>query len=239
MENKKMIVTDLDGTLLKENKTGINASEKYLLELRNKGYIIAIATGRTLDSAIRATVGAEFANYIISDAGGRVHDMQSDTDIFHVEISKEDMKKICSYFNEDIEHIFIGGIDKLYKYRDTYIEELNTNRHIANVQELWEECPFAIHMSIGVRKNKYARILVEKFKKEIPNLVFSVMKDSFREEEWIEIAAKDITKYNAIKKVADIEKIDNKDIIAFGDAVNDIDMIENVRSRCCYGECSR
>jgi len=82
MENKKMIVTDLDGTLLKENKTGINASEKYLLELRNKGYIIAIATGRTLDSAIRATVGAEFANYIISDAGGRVHDMQSDTDRF-------------------------------------------------------------------------------------------------------------------------------------------------------------
>ena len=65
------------------------------------------------------------------------------------------------------------------------------------------------------------------------------MKDSFREEEWIEIAAKDITKYNAIKKVAEIEKIDNKDIIAFGDAVNDIDMIENVRSRCCYGECSR
>ena len=239
MKNRKMIVTDLDGTLLKQTEVGINESEKYLKKLKNEGHIIVIATGRTLNSAIRATVGAEFANYIISDAGGRVHDMQSDTDIFHVEISKEDMKKICSYFNEDIEYIFIGGIDKLYKYRDTYIEELDTNRHIANVQELWEECPFAIHMSIDVRKNEYARILVEKLKKEIPNLVFSVMKDSFREEEWIEIAAKDITKYNAIKKVAEIEKIDNKDIIAFGDAVNDIDMIENVRSRCCYGKCSR
>lgn len=227
MENRKMIVTDLDGTLLKENKSGINASEEYLQNLKDEGHIVAIATGRTIDSAIRATVGAEFANYIISDAGGRIHDMQNDKDIFCAEISKEDIQKIFSYFNENVEYIFIGAKDKLYKYKDTYIEDLMAKKVLTNKEEFWENCPFAIHMSIEVKKNEYARPLVEKLKKELPNLEFYVMRDSFGEEEWIEIAKKGTTKYNAITKVAEIEKIDNKDVIAFGDAINDIDMIQN------------
>jgi hydroxymethylpyrimidine pyrophosphatase-like HAD family hydrolase len=53
------------------------------------------------------------------------------------------------------------------------------------------------------------------------------MQDSFASSRWIEIFSEGVSKYNAIKVVSDIEGIDNKDIICFGDGRNDIDMIKN------------
>lgn len=44
----KMIVTDLDGTLLNNNKRVSDISKKYLKELKDNGYIICINTGRTI-----------------------------------------------------------------------------------------------------------------------------------------------------------------------------------------------
>lgn len=64
----KMIVTDLDGTLLNENEKVSNTSKQYLKRLKDMGCIIIIATGRIYASALKTTDGAEFANYLITDA---------------------------------------------------------------------------------------------------------------------------------------------------------------------------
>ena len=55
MNCKKMIVMDLDGTLLNENGKITEISKQYLTDLKEKGHIIAIATGRMLKSACIAT----------------------------------------------------------------------------------------------------------------------------------------------------------------------------------------
>lgn len=77
-----MIVVDLDGTILnKDMQVSIN-TKKYLQFLKNKGYIITIATGRIYASALRVTEGAEFANFIISDTGSCIYDISNDSIIF-------------------------------------------------------------------------------------------------------------------------------------------------------------
>ena len=48
MKNKKMIVVDLDGTLLNINSGCSKDAKKYLKKLKDLGYIIVIATGRVL-----------------------------------------------------------------------------------------------------------------------------------------------------------------------------------------------
>ena len=80
MKDKKMIVVDLDGTLLNINKECSNKTKKYLKRLKDLGYIIVIATGRVLRSAVVVTGGAEFANYIVASSGSVIYDM----DIGHV-----------------------------------------------------------------------------------------------------------------------------------------------------------
>ena len=70
---------DLDGTLLNEKSRVSQQTKEYLGELKQNGYIIVIATGRILKSALIATDGADFANYIVTDAGAAVYKKQKRT----------------------------------------------------------------------------------------------------------------------------------------------------------------
>lgn len=56
---KKLIALDLDGTLLDENSIVPESTREYLIKLKEKGNIISIASGRTVQSAIDVTDGAE------------------------------------------------------------------------------------------------------------------------------------------------------------------------------------
>lgn len=40
------------------------------------------------------------------------------------------------------------------------------------------------------------------------------------------ITTRGVDKYNAIKRIAEIENIDNNDIISFGDSANDLEMLK-------------
>lgn len=50
MNARKLIVMDLDGTLLNEEGIVTQKTKKYLGKLKKEGYVIAIATGRILKS---------------------------------------------------------------------------------------------------------------------------------------------------------------------------------------------
>ena len=52
------------------------------------------------------------------------------------------------------------------------------------------------------------------------------MQDSFSDLKYIEIHNNEINKYEGIKLIANKEKVENKNIICFGDGLNDVDMIE-------------
>ena len=57
------------------------------------------------------------------------------------------------------------------------------------------------------------------------------MQDSFKSDKSIEVSSKNVSKYAAIKKLADLLNIKNDEIVAFGDSPNDLDMIKN----CGFG----
>ena len=65
----KMIVFDLDGTLLRSNKTIGDRSRIYLKDLKEQGYVTVIATGRMYESMKDVVKDFEFVDYIITDAG--------------------------------------------------------------------------------------------------------------------------------------------------------------------------
>jgi len=65
-----------------------------------------------------------------------------------------------------------------------------------------------------------------KLKEDIPELDINIMQDSFADRKWIETIKKGCTKYKAISELADYLNINNDEIIAFGDGLNDIDMLK-------------
>lgn len=226
----KMIVVDLDGTLLNEHGKTSYDTKNYLTKLKNNGYIVTIATGRIYASALNATDGAEFANYIISDTGTCVYDISKGIPIFKKLIKKETAEKIFKYYNENCRHIYICDKKTFYKYSDE-IENSSVVKTIKDKDTILNNCEDISHISIAMKNNDNVMKLYEELLIDIPEVDIIVMQDSFSDRKWIEIMPKDCSKYNAIKLLSDYLNIDNDKIIAFGDGLNDVEMLE----KCGHG----
>ena len=144
----KMIVLDLDGTLLNSEKKVSEISKKYLKKLKDLGYIIVIASGRIYESVNNALDGFEYVNYIITDTGASCYDVRNGSTIFNNLMSIETAKKFKKYYNENC--IFIDVCDKhtIYKYSD-YKE----NYYFIDTTKDWDyifnNCKEISHISVN------------------------------------------------------------------------------------------
>ena len=223
MNSRKMIVVDLDGTLLNINQGCSKKTIKYLSKLKSMGYIIVIATGRMLRDAVSVTEGAKFANYIISSAGAVIYDMDNSRIISKNKIEKDEVLRICSYYNLEVE--FINICDLYYYNSFTFDDKMDlwVDKKINDIDKFVLESDGIYHMTFHVCDNS----LIDKYYKMIDSdkLSILVMQNSFSDKKCIEIFSNGVSKYNAIKKIMEIENISNDDVIAFGDGLNDVDMI--------------
>ena len=212
-----IISIDLDGTLVNSYGVVPENTAKYLNELKKQGEIIVLNTGRTLKEAFRGTHDAYFANYIISDTGAVIYDVELKKKIREMNISNEDGYRlfkengdVCREFS-----IFIEGYEYLYhkdfeKYEDIIKDDTNIS-----------------HISIEFNFQEQVKRFVEENQPKFPNLRIFAMVDSFGTEEWIEIINKKAGKFNALLALANMHNMSKEDIIAFGDAINDLDVIQN------------
>lgn len=222
----KMIVVDLDGTLLNSERKVSNLTKNYLRKLKDKGYIITIATGRIYASVLKATDGAEFASYIISDTGSCVYDRDKSSVVFSNYIDSEMVSKLFDYYSDDCCYIDVCDKNTIYKYSDE-VENSNIVKTIKDKDYIIENCKDISHMSISMKSNESVINLYNSLVKEFKELEVMIMQDSFSERKWIEIVPKGISKYNRIRDLANYLNINNDEIMAFGDGLNDIDMLKN------------
>ena len=219
-----MIVLDLDGTLLNNKGKVSGRSRKYLKRLKNMGYIIVIATGRIYESINCAIDGFDFVNYVITDTGATCYDVCNDNTIFNNPIELEIAKKFKKFYNNNC--VFIDICDKhtIYKYSDIY-EDCYFFDTSKDWDYIFNNCKEISHISISMKTNEQVMEIYNKIKEDIPELDINIMQDSFSDRKWIETIKKGCTKYTAISQLANHLNINNDEIIAFGDGLNDISMI--------------
>lgn len=224
MKNKKMIVVDLDGTLLHINQECSKKTRKYLKKLKDLGYIIVIATGRVLRSAVEVTNGAEFANYVVASAGAVVYDMDNSRVVMEKNVNLDIIMKICASYNADeIKSINICDLFYHHKYTNSQNYCSAFVKRISNIDNFLKDTCGIVNVTIHVKDNNLIDKYYDMFKEY--NLELLVMQDSFGTEKCLEIFDKGVSKYNAIQEIMNIEGINNQDVIAFGDGLNDVDMI--------------
>lgn len=223
--DKKLIALDLDGTLLNNDKIVSDVTKLHLTKLKEKGHIITIATGRILREALIGTDGAEFANYIVSDTGAAVFKNNGINkewkEVYAQALSKEIVENIASYYDKDkFMTINICDRNNIHHYDQT----VNITEFLKNIDEI-------IHVSISLLNNEFVEEYFKIFTEKFPMLRVEIMQDSFGEVKWLEIAQKDVEKYKGITEVAKLEEIPNENIIAFGDGLNDVEMLR----KCSVG----
>ncbi len=107
-----------------------------------------------------------------------------------------------------------------------YYSESMITVNYKNKNEILKNIKDTIHISVGFLDNKFVEEYRKIFSEKYPELDIAIMQNSYDNVQWLEIFMKGVEKYKGIYKISQIENIENKAIIAFGDGLNDVDMIE-------------
>lgn len=238
--NKKMkrtlYVTDLDGTLMKNDKSISDNSIKTINELIKNGLAFTYATARSVVSSSEITNGINFTLPVITRNGTALSNNHDATEI-DVEIFEEDevdfiRKIVAKYDLAGIVTSFINGKESKnymrgYRFESegfrSYLEEHSDDKRMRQVfreEDLYEGEVFYFAY---IDDKKVLDPLYEELVKDVRyNIVYQ--KDNYRPEYWMEICPKNASKAKAIKKLMKMHSFDK--LIVFGDSLNDISMFE-------------
>lgn len=162
-----------------------------------------------LTSAISAVNDTTFANYMICDGGSLIYNPSTDDFIYKSAISKDLLNDICKY-KDEFSHIVICTTDNIYKiYNEDECFKNKVIDTICNAKEI-------MHIIINLKNFENIEQIKNDLTKNIPELYFLIMQDSFSEDKWLDVFNIGNSKFNSISKIADIENISNDDIICFG-----------------------
>lgn len=239
----KLLVIDLDGTLLNDEKNipdeNIRAIEKLYYEL---GIIPVIATARPLDVAryIAQKGGPAFQGYIIATNGAILYDLKREKYIINESLSREQISsiiKVCDENKLEFEFMTTSGevADKQYEYRRV-VDPMYDNMGVPfNFQDDIKQYALKTEESIPLVAVNGSKGELERCYKciaSIPGLEISGMCERTTPQKdptgnLIELAYYDImksgaTKGNAIRMLSKMLGITKEQIIAIGDGANDI-----------------
>ncbi|MCD2331848.1 Cof-type HAD-IIB family hydrolase [Borreliella americana] len=223
----KMLVFDLDGTLLNNNHEIAFLTLEVLLALE-KDFKIIIATGRRLIEVknIRSQlkeIGIN-ENYLVTANGAEVF-LQENL-IFRHAMSYGLAQKILKIYTDSVD-INLYAFDTWYSNADVkspimkhFIKDLGLNVIIGDLTKLNVD---------SVSKIVYYcddLAILNKLDNEIRSKDFKDIRVFFSSKDLLEVTNINANKYNAIKNIAFFENIPLCDVLAFGDNNNDYEMLK-------------
>lgn len=232
--NKYLIALDLDLTLLKTNKGISLKTRAFLKHLENKGCLIVFNSGRPLRGIKKFYKKCHLSSPIISNNGGKI--------IF---------PKNHEYDKE--ETIPIEIFKEIYsKLKDEYIDSLSIGNEEFGFCDKVDYFKFCIHDD-GIFKNYIGKNFLDKCNinplggliklKNTEDLngfcskISLILKDNYTYRIWghandpyVDINNINASKSKGIKYIANIYNIKEENILVFGDAENDIDMLSSFKN---------
>lgn len=249
----KLVAIDLDGTLLNSFGEVTENTKNVLLEAKEKGIEIVLASGRPISSTKSLAVEIGLDNYIISGNGAVVYDIKNEEVVYDKFLSKEQVFNVIDvceansiFYNIYTEDEVITkslNYNVLFYHKENIkkIEEKRTHINVvSNVKEYIEQSGNTKFLKITVCDeskmifNGIIRKLKELGGLDILN-VEHMSRKKFKlgteevsiEYHYTEITNENVNKWTAIEYLLNKLNIDKNDVVAIGDNINDREMIEN------------
>ena len=217
MFQPKLIVTDLDGTVLKKNKTISKPTIESFLQCKNAGIPSAIATARYIGGAMpfAKALHAEFQiltdGTLVYEKGSLIYSNAMDISTTNAILSELKKRGYTS-------HITIPTTKGIYRYPAN-----SRNRNSGFCFSLEEDFPYPGNKMVVELPEE---CIAEEIAKQCHCREFR-----YRGENRYAFCSKTASKLDAILHITQKIGITLNDVLAFGDDLNDIDMI----THCGYG----
>jgi len=215
MENIKMIITDLDETLLYTDKSISEYTISVLERCRAKGIKVVFATARSPKSASK--ILAQFTPDIFIGYGGAMV-LAEEKVIHRFDIPVDISNKLINDCLKEPDIIHVLATNEAVSYAN------KTNPNDKRISH-YESFNFSSDSTISYLKISVIspnNELVEKIAADYPMLDFL----RYKGEDFYRFANKNAVKWNAIKAVSEFYNISTSKFVAFGDDKNDLEMLE-------------
>ncbi|NLM44552.1 MAG: HAD family phosphatase [Clostridiales bacterium] len=232
--NYKMVVMDMDYTLLNKNKGVSPGNKEALAEAAKKGVHLVVATGRIYSSArfytrllgLNTPIIASNGAIIKEDATNRIMFQSILLDEVALEMIRlcKEQGLYCHLYSQDT--VYTEKIINISQRYSEWNQKLNGGDRInievvSSLEKTVENERGKILKAVVVDNDKEKLAYIrEKMIKTGKVSVSQSLKDN------LEVMNKGINKGNAVKILAQIYGIEQDEIIAIGDNENDISMIE-------------
>ena len=220
-----MLVLDLDDTLLTDDHTISAENAAMLFKAQELGVYVILASGRPTPAMIAYAKELQLDNsYMISYNGGVITDLKEDKVIFEQTLTQGQIHELYDYSLKSKTHIITYVNGKIVSETDSEYIEIEKNitglKH-NKVVSFKEEVQSSAVKCILLEEPGYLKEVEKDLKAAMPHLSVSMSKPFF-----LEVAQNGIDKGASIKFLAERLNILQSEIIAVGNAGNDLTMIE-------------
>jgi len=222
-----MLVLDMDDTLLTDDHRISDLNKKVLLEAQAKGVYVVLASGRPTSAMTAYAKELEMDlndSYIISFNGAIISQAKDDLVLFEQKLTVEQIHDLYDYSVKMNTHIITYLDDEIISETDSeFIEvekEITGMAHL-KVSSFKDYVDRPAVKCILLQEPAYLKTLENDLKMAMPHLSVSMSKPFF-----LEAAQQGIDKAASLKILADKLGIHQSEIIAVGNAGNDLTMIE-------------
>jgi Cof subfamily protein (haloacid dehalogenase superfamily) len=223
----KMIVLDMDDTLLTDDHTISDENAAMIFKAQEMGVYVVLASGRPTSAmtAYAKELKMDFYNsFMISYNGAVITDLKEDKILFEQTLTKEQIHELYDYSLKSKTHIITYINDAIVSETDS--EYIDVEKHITGLEHNKVSCFKAAVITNAVKcilleEPSYLKTVEDDLKLAMPHLSVSMSKPFF-----LEVAQNGIDKANSLKILAEKLDIHQSEIIAVGNAGNDLTMIE-------------
>lgn len=216
--NRKLLLFDLDGTLLRSDKTISEETLEALQKSRDRGMLIGVSTSRSEQNCLPFVERLK-PDIMISSGGALVR--LRDAYIYKAEFSTAEtqemiatVRKICG---EDCEITMDTVEEHYWNYRiDPKVQDVTWGDSIYTDFKDFDKC--ALKMCVEIFEPEKA--------KQLQEMLADCDCVRFSDGYWYKFTKKDVTKEKAILEICRQCDIEAEDIIAFGDDFADIGMLQ-------------
>lgn len=220
-----MLVLDMDDTLLSDDHTISKENAAMLFKAQELGVYVILASGRPTPAMIAYAKELQMDNsYMISYNGAVITDLKEDKIIFEQTLTQQQIHELYDYSLKNKTHIITYLDGKIVSETDSvYIEiEKNiTGLEHNKVLSFKDEVKSAAIKCILLEEPSYLKEVEKDLKAAMPHLSVCMSKPFF-----LEVAQNGIDKGASIKFLAEKLNILQSEIIAVGNAGNDLTMIQ-------------
>ncbi|MFW5986239.1 MAG: Cof-type HAD-IIB family hydrolase [Halanaerobiales bacterium] len=223
----KLLVLDLDGTLLDEDHQLTDNTIRVINSLKKKGIKIIIATGRMFVSALPFVEQLALKGPVISYNGAYVKDVSTNTVLYHQPLEYSLAREMILTAEKEGLHINLYQDEMLYVARENIKSRLYEELSGVEARAVGRLSEF-----ISVPPTKLL-IIENEWKKQQYYLQFFQDKYGDRaeitesESNFIEIEAREVSKGEALAFLnRSYFQIEREKIVALGNAWNDYEMIK-------------